>query len=169
MGSVLSICERSPQLWCTVFFFCRYNALKQILSSNFFFFFFFLVLLFFLQKSTFPFSSTQKLNTFECICGPWGKILVRVELEGQLPVCLLQIIITSIFGNTKNLIKVLAILYPAETKDNGCQNTMQNFKKEKDESVRSQFNVISQAGVFFSNRFECNKHVINSYKYNELG
>lgn len=94
-------------------------------------------------KNHFSLLLFSKTNTFECICSPWGKVLVRVELEGQLPVCLLQIIITSIFGNTKNLIKVLAILYPAETKDNRCQNTSQNFKKEKRDSVRSQFNIIS--------------------------
>ena len=66
------------------------------------------------------------MNTFESICGSWSEILVRVKLEGQLPVRLLQIFIAGILGNTEDFIKVLAILYPAITKRTGCQNTSLN-------------------------------------------
>lgn len=68
-----------------------------------------------------PFSSAVT-HTFESVCGSWSKVLVRVKLEGQLPVCLLQIFITCVLRNTKDFIKVLAILYPAVTRHNGCQN-----------------------------------------------
>lgn len=73
------------------------------------------------KTPVFPFSSA-KTRTFESICGSWSKVLVGVKLEGQLPVRLLQIFIAGVFGNTKDFIKVLAILYPAITKHNGRQN-----------------------------------------------
>lgn len=62
-------------------------------------------------------------STFECICGSRGKVLVWVKLQCQLPVGLFQIFIASVFGNTKDFIKILAILYPVTTKHVRCYDT----------------------------------------------
>lgn len=65
------------------------------------------------NKSLFCFF-IAKTHTFESICGSRSKVLVRVKFQGQLPVGLLQIFIAGTFVHTKNLIKVLTILYPTK-------------------------------------------------------
>lgn len=53
--------------------------------------------------------------TFKSVRGSRSKVLVRMELERQLPVRLLQILVTAVFGNAQDFIEVLTILYPGTT------------------------------------------------------
>ena len=54
-------------------------------------------------------------DTFECVCGSGGTVLVWVKLQCQLPVGLLQVFITGSLGNAQDLIEVPTILYPASS------------------------------------------------------
>lgn len=67
--------------------------------------------------------SAARAATFEGICSSRSKVLVGVKLQSQLPVRLLQIFFTGIFGNAQNFVKVLTVLNPAETRQRdwlGC-------------------------------------------------
>jgi len=61
-------------------------------------------------------------DTFKRIRGSGGEILVRVELQRQLPVGLLQILIAGALVDAQDLIEVPAVLYPAGSPQNACQN-----------------------------------------------
>lgn len=59
--------------------------------------------------------SVARTATFESVCSSRSEVLVGVKLQSQLPVRLLQIFFTGIFGNAQNFVKVLTVLNPAKT------------------------------------------------------
>lgn len=57
-----------------------------------------------------------RAGTFERIRSSRSEVLVGVKLQSQLPVRLLQILLTGVFGNAQNFVKVLTVLNPAKTR-----------------------------------------------------